>query len=174
MKHLGLAVLLFCGVLHAANEASLGTLKMQRRFGAGISVGGPLAYFGLEADVNVSEDFSLSGGLGTGLDYSTFMVKARYFLMGEWVSPYVAVSFARWWTGGTDVRSVSPSALQNRFLEPGQNLAQGFSVYLIAPTIGVQFMHKLGFAVSAELMYLFKLFGFESGTYGGLAAHWYF
>ena len=40
-------------------------LKMEHRFGMGISAGGPLAVLGIEGDVNINSELSISGGLGT-------------------------------------------------------------------------------------------------------------
>ena len=149
-------------------------LKMEHRFGIGVSAGGPLAVLGLEADVNINSQLSVSGGLGTGLDYSTFMVKARYFLPGKWVSPYAAFAVARWWTDATRDRNIGPSVLLNKFLAPEYNPTDGFSVFLFSPSIGVQIMHPMGVAFFAELQYLFKFFSLANGTYAGLGAHWYF
>lgn len=158
----------------ATASRTLEELRMAKRFGIGFSAAGPLAVMGVEADVNVNENLSISGGIGTGLDYSTFMVKARYFLLGEWVSPYVAAGFARWWTSGTSEKAISPSVLANKFLEPGYDYRQGFSVFIFHPAIGVQFMHPMGFSFFAEVQYLFKLFSMANGTYAGLGMHWYF
>jgi hypothetical protein len=149
-------------------------LRMAKRFGLGISAAGPLSVMGIEIDFNISENFSISGGIGTGLDYSTFMVKGRYFLLGESVSPYIGASIARWFSSGTSAKAVSPSILANKFLEPGTDLTQGFSVWILSPSIGVQFMHQLGFSFFAELQYMFKLVNFANGTYAGLGMHWYF
>ncbi len=154
--------------------SSLQQMKLSKRFGVGLSAGGPLALFGIEADVNVSEEFSITGGLGTGLNYSTFMVKGRYFLMGEWVSPYLGLAIARWWTDGTTATSLGPSVLTNHFLGAGYDYTKGFSVFILSPAVGVQFMHPMGFAINAELQYMFRLFDFSNGTYAGLSAHWYF
>lgn len=153
---------------------TLEELKLKKRFGLGFGAGGGLAVLGIEADVNITSDFSISGGIGTGIDYSTFTVKGRYFIPGEWVSPYAAVGFARWWTNGTRETQVGPSVLANKFLEPNQDLSQGFSVFLVYPAVGVQFMHVMGLSIYAELQYLFRLFSFANGTYAGLGAHWYF
>src|SRR4051812_39090628 len=71
----------------AAAEVTLSELKMQKRFGVGMSAGGPLSVLGLLVDVNLTEVFSIGLGVGTGLDYSTSMIEARYFLPGKWVSP---------------------------------------------------------------------------------------
>ena len=160
---------------HSASRVGhLEDFRLAHRFGVGFSAGGMLSILGIEADVNLTEQLSISGGLGTGLDYSTFMVKARYFLLGQWVSPYVAASFGRWWTSGTKDKNLSPSILANKFLGPGYDATNGFSVYLLSPAVGVQFMHPLGFAISFELQYLFKLIDFSNGTYAGLGMHWYF
>lgn len=160
--------------LSAQGAANLETLKMSKRFGIGVSAGGPLSVLGVEFDVNVKENLSLSFGFGTGLDYSSFMVKGRYFLLGEWVSPYLGLSFARWWTQGTTASNVSPSVLSSQFLPAGYDFTQGFSVFFFAPAIGVQFMHPMGFAVSIELQHFFKLIDLANGTYAGISAHWYF
>lgn len=167
--------LLFLSDFANANPSErLESMKMARRFGVGISAGGALAVFGVEADVNVTENFSLTGGLGSGIDYSTLMLKGRWFLMGEWVSPYIGMGLSRWWTDGTAEKDIGPSVLVNRFLEGVSDYSNGFNVWIISPTIGVQFMHQKGFAVSAELQYLFRLFDFSNGTYAGMGIHWYF
>lgn len=157
-----------------ASVSSLEDLKMRKRFGIGISAGGPLAMLGLEADINVTPDFSISGGLGTGLDYSTFMLKGRYFLLGEWVSPYLGAGVARWWSDGGKTTDLSPSVLQNKFLSPEERAAGSFNAWIVYPCIGVQFMNRAGFDVFAELEYLFRLVSFSNGTYAGLGMHWYF
>lgn len=149
-------------------------LKMQRRFGLGLGIGGPLATMGVVADFNILPEFSVLGGLGTGMDYASFQIEGRYFLMGEWVSPYVGLSFARWWTSSTRETNLSPSILKNVFLAGQTDFTHGFSVYFLAPAIGVQFMHPLGFAVSFELEYLFELFSLRNGTYGAINGLWYF
>ena len=149
-------------------------LKIKKRFGIGISGGGPLSILGLEADANLTPDISLSMGLGTGLAYSTFMVKTRFFLPGEWVSPYAAIGIARWWTSGTASTDIGPSVLVNKFLDGDRDYTKGFNVWILYPAVGVQFMHMLGFSFFAEVEYLFRLFNFSSGTYAGLGMHWYF
>lgn len=171
-----LAVLmLFVPSLGFGNASErLEQLKMSRRFGVGLSAGGGLAVFGVEADVNVTENFSITGGLGSGIDYSTLMLKGRWFLMGEWVSPYLGVGISRWWTDGTAEKNIGPTVLTKRFLEGVSDYSQGFNVWIVSPTLGVQFMHPKGFAISAELQYLFKLFNLASGTYAGMGVHWYF
>ena len=155
-------------------SSSLETMKMSKRFGVGFTAGGPLAVLGISADVNVTENMSLGLGLGTGLNYSTFMLEGRYFLLGEWVSPYLGFAVARWWTDGTSATNLAPSVLVNRFLPSGYDYTRGFSLFILSPAVGVQFMHPMGFAISAELQYLFKLVDFSNGTYAGLSAHWYF
>jgi len=177
MKSSWLIILVFyAGFLSAAQETiSLEELRMEKRFGFGFSAAGPLSALGMEIDMNLNENFSLGAGLGTGMDYSTFMIKGRYFILGKSVSPYFAVGFARWWTkeplkkGG-----VSPAVLQNVFLAGEKNQDKGFDIYIVYPAFGVQFMHPMGLAVSAEVQYLFKLFNMSSGTYAGLGIHWYF
>lgn len=157
-----------------AAQRSLEELRMAKRFGLGLSAAGPLSVMGIEIDFNVTENFSVSGGIGTGLDYSTFMVKGRYFLLGESVSPYLGLAVARWFTNGTPVRSISPSILANKFLDPGYNVGQGFSVWILCPAVGVQFMHVVGFSFFAEVQYMFRMFNMANGTYAGLGTHWYF
>ncbi len=178
-KWIGMVGLLFGFSVGAAPQengaaSSLQQMKLAKRFGVGVSAGGPLAIFGVEADVNVTEELSITGGLGTGLNYSTFMLKGRYFLMGDWVSPYLGMAIARWWTDGTTATSIGPSVLTSQFLGAGYDYTKGFSVFLLSPAVGVQFMHPMGFAINAELQYLFRLFDFSNGTYAGLSAHWYF
>lgn len=174
LAYLFLALCLLVIAQSAYGAPTLETLKMARRFGLGISAGGPLSILGVEADVNIQENFSLALGVGTGLNYSSVMLKGRYFLLGEWVSPYVACAVARWWTQGTTATQMNPSILSSRFLPAGYDYTQGFSLFFVAPAVGVQFMHPMGFAVSLELQQLFKMVDLSNGTYASVSAHWYF
>ena len=158
---------------NGSSSSALEELKMQKRFGIGVSAGGALSVLGVEMDINLTETVSVSGGLGTGLDYSTFMVKAKYFLLGENVCPYFTAGFARWWTNGTREKTIGPAVLVNKFLEVN-DYSKGFSVWIVYPGVGVQFFHSMGFSVYAELQYLFKLFNFSNGTYAGMGVSWYF
>ncbi|MBI4404399.1 MAG: hypothetical protein HY537_09575 [Deltaproteobacteria bacterium] len=175
IKPFVLIVVLFSLQAHAMEgmSSSMEQMRMQKRFGFGFSAAGPLSVLGLEFDFNITEQLSVGGGIGTGLDYSTFMVKGKYLLLGKWVSPYFAAGLARWWTGGTKEEKLSPSVLANKFLD-GEDLRDGFSVFIFYPAVGVQFMHPIGIAVFVEAQYLFKMVSFANGTYAGLGAHWYF
>lgn len=153
--------------------ASLEDQKMKHRFGIGLAGGGSLAILGLESDINLLPEWSVSVGLGTGIDYSSFSLRTKLYLMGEWVSPYVGAGVARWWSDGTNVTRFSPSMLHNQFLD-GANPSDGFNVWLVYPVAGVQFMTQWGFAVYAEYQYFFRLFTLASASYGGAGFHWYF
>lgn len=173
MKRLALVWLLAQSIT-VFGAAKVEDLKMRKRFGVGVSAGGPLSMLGIEFDVNLREDISLSGGMGTGLNYNTMMLKGRYFLLGDWVSPYLGMGIARWWTNGTKGTELSPSVLSNKFLGPNVDPRGGFDVVMLTPAMGVQFMHPMGLAVFAEIYYLFKLVDFSNGTYAGMGMHWYF
>lgn len=161
------------GYAQASTSANLEDLKMQKRFGVGLSAAGPLSVLGVEIDINLSEQLSIGGGIGTGLDYSTFAVKGKYYLLGESVCPYFSLGMARWWTSGTKEKNIGPSVLANKFLET-RDYSDGFSVWILYPAVGVQFFHVMGFSVYAELQYLFKMFNFSNGTYAGMGVYWYF
>ncbi len=171
--------LFFCCLSEAAvpqnvQNISLEELRMEKRFGFGFSAAGPLSLLGIEFDFNVTPEVSIGGGMGTGLDYSTMMVKGRYFLLGKTVSPYIGVGLARWWSQGTNEKNLSPSILQKKFLKPGSDLSDGFNVFLVYPVIGVQLMQPNGLSVFAEVQYLIKLLTLANGAYAGLGMHWYF
>jgi len=172
MKKLFLSVLL-CLFTFSSFGGFMEDFRMERRFGAGIGVGGPLSALGLELEFNLSPEWSLAGGLGSGMDYSTLAVKGKYFLLGDQVSPYFLFGFARWWSEGTVNREIGPSVLKNVFLQ-GQDPRNGFNVWTAFPGIGVQFLHDSGFSVYAEAHYLFKMPNFSNGTYAGLGASWFF
>lgn len=160
-----------CSISGAASF--LEEFKQERRFGAGFAVGGPLSAVGIEIEFNIEPEFSLSGGIGSGFDYSSFAVKGKYFLLGDQVSPYFFAGFARWWSQGTTQTDIGPSVLKNVFLS-GEDPRNGFSVWTLYPGIGVQFLHDTGFSVYLEAMYLFRLLNFSNGTYAGLGASWFF
>jgi len=152
---------------------SIEDLKMDKRFGIGVTAAGPLAIMGVEVDINITEQFSMSGGVGTGNDYSTLDIKARYYLPGKSVSPYIGAGLAHWWSSGTKSASPGPGIIQ-KFLAETPDPSQGFSLFIVYPTLGVQFLHSTGFEVSAEVEYLIKLFDLASGPYAGVGVHWYF
>lgn len=147
--------------------------KMERRFGIGLAVGGPYSKMGIETEFNLSPDWSLSGGVGRGENYSSFATKGKYFLLGDQVSPYFLLGLARWWSSGTNSGEISPSVLKNIFLA-GEDTSQGFSVWTVYPGIGVQFVHDTGFSCYFEAHYLFKIPNFSNGTYAGLGMSWFF
>lgn len=153
---------------------SMEDLRMQKRFGIGVGIAGGLSVLGLEVEINLTDSVSLMGGLGTGSDYSTFALKAKYALLGRTVSPYFALGFGRWWSGGTRERNIGPSVLANKFLDPGADLREGFSVFMAYPAFGVQFLHSMGLSFYAEVQYLFKLMSFANGTYAGAGVSWFF
>ena len=163
----------FWEMRHSGDSISLRDMRMKKRIGIGFSAAGPLSVMGVEVDVNLTESLSVSMGFGTGVDYSTLMVKGRYFLIQEWISPYLALGFARWWSDGTAKNIISPSFLQENFLK-GKNLTEGFAVDMIFPAVGAEFMHPLGVGFFAELQYFISLRDFKTGVYGGMGAHWYF
>jgi hypothetical protein len=152
---------------------STGDLRMQKRFGIGFGAAGPLAVFGIEADFNITEQISATVGFGTGVDYTSWMAEARYFLFDHWISPYLGVGLARWWTDGTKEKRLGPSALTQNLLPGGTNPENGFSLFMFYPALGVQLYHPMGFALSAEIEQLFRLFSLGNATYGGLSFHWY-
>jgi hypothetical protein len=172
MRKIMILLCLAASLSHAST--SVEDLRLRKRFGIGASGAGQLAMLGVEIDVNLSEEMSLGAGAGTGLDYSTAMVKLRYYLSGQWVSPYFAAALARWWSSGTRETKVRPSVLANKFLDPGQNLTRGFDIWIVSPSFGVQFMHHTGLSFFAELQTLFKIYTLANGTYAGVGLIWYF
>ena len=171
MKSILIATFFLVGAAMA--ESGVDELKMKKRVGLGVVAAGPFSVFGLELDINVTEEFSIGGGLGTGLDYSTFVLKGKYYLLGERFSPYVGGGLARWWTDGTSETNVSPSVLKNKFLS-SSDLRDGFNIWLLYPALGIQYLHPMGFALYAEVQALFKLPSLANGTYAGLGALLYF
>ena len=47
-----------------AATTGLDELRMAKRFGIGVEAGGALAVMGISVDVNITENFSVGGGLG--------------------------------------------------------------------------------------------------------------
>lgn len=154
-------------------ESGIEEIKMKKRVGLGVAAAGPFSVLGVELDININEEISISGGLGTGLDYSTFAVKGRYFLLGERFSPYLGAGLARWWTDGTSETNLGPSVLKNKFLS-GSDYRDGFNLWILYPAIGIQYLHPTGIAIYGEIQALFKLPTLANGTYAGLGALLYF
>lgn len=178
MRRLLVVLALGLGLLIArsasAAAGSLEDLKLEKRFGIGATAAGGLGILGLQIDINVTSDFSMTGGIGTGLDYNSVMVEGKYYLLGKSVSPYIAFGISRWWSDGTNEKHPSPSLLGDKFLKDEINLTQGFDLFIVYPAIGVQFMHAMGFSFYAEAQYMFKLMNMVHGAYAGLGVLWYF
>lgn len=149
-------------------------IREEKRFGIGASVGGALGVFGFEADVNVNDWLSLTGGYGAGIDFSSWTVKARALLPGAWVAPYAALGVGRWWTSGTGEARPGPAFLSAKLLAPDENAAKGFDVVFLYPAVGVQWMLPSAFAFYAEMQGLVRLFSLRHAFYVGGGAHMYF
>lgn len=149
-------------------------IREERRFGVGASIGGGLGVFGFEADVNINDWLSITGGYGAGIDFSSWTVKARALLPGAWVAPYAAFGVGRWWTSATGESRPGPGLLADRLLGPGEDAANGFDAYLAYPAVGVQWMLPSAFAFYAEMQCLFRLFTLRHAFYLGAGAHMYF
>lgn len=165
------ALLLVSVPMKAAVE--VGELKLKKRVGLGLTAAGPLSVIGLELEINLTEEVTAGIGLGTGLDYSSFALKGKYFLLGDRVSPYVGGGIARWWTDGTSESNVGPSILKNKFLS-GSDYSNGFDIWMLYPCVGIQYMNPTGFGIYAEIQALFKLPSLANGTYAGAGALIYF
>lgn len=157
-----------------AEVSPVARARSRHPVGLGISAGGPLSIVGVELDVNVMPELSVGVGYGTGIDYQTLMSKARFFLLESWLAPYVGGGLARWWTGGTKEKRLAPAVLANKFLTSADDPAAGFDAWLLYPCVGLQLLHRTGFAVFAELEYLFRLPALGHGLYAGTGLHWYF
>ena len=166
MLRLFILLMAVCSLARGA-PTRLEELKISRRFGIGAAAAGAHGVMGIEVDVNLTPEVSLGAGVGTGIDYKSMMAKLRYFLPGEWVSPYVAFGAARWWSEGnvdslrlypTFLRRMAPSALDT---------------LILFPAFGVQFMQFSGVSFFAELQYLVHVFSLDHGSYAGLGMHWY-
>jgi hypothetical protein len=166
-------VLFFLLVARVCQAGFLDDFKNERRFGAGVGVGGPLSALGLEIEFNIKPEISIAGGLGTGGDYSSLAVKGKYFLLGDQVSPYFLFGLSRWWSQGTTQSDIGPAVLKNIFLE-GADPRNGFSIWTMYPGVGVQFIHDSGFSLYLEAHYFFKIPNFANGTYAGMGVSWFF
>lgn len=158
----------------SSEATSLGALREEKRFGVGVTAGGPLGVFGLQADVHVNDWLSVNVGYGTGIEFTTWNFAARAILPGQWVAPWFGLGLARWWTDGTPERRPGPSLLADRLLSKTEDPTKGFSAYLLYPAIGVDWALPSGLTFTLELDSLFRLFSMRQAFYGGAAARWYF
>jgi hypothetical protein len=175
MKKLLYLICFLPAILFAATTStSIEALKMDKRFGIGIGAGGASGVLGLEIDINLDENVSLTGGWGSGIDYSTVSLKGRYFFPGRSVSPYVGGGLARWWADSVASKDLNPGMIARHFLPDDFEPGKGFNLLLLYPVLGMQYVHPMGIEFSAELMYFFKMLNFANNAYAGFGVHWYF
>lgn len=179
-----LVLFLICATAHAAliqndRPSQASDIKLDHRFGTGLLVAGAAGILGLGIDINLNPFFSTTAFMGTGYEFTAVGVKAQYYILGESVHPYIGAGYATWFAspGILNLDKINPSLIYGSLLNADQKAAafkNGFSLHLIYPTFGIQFVHETQFSVSAELMYLFNITDFSGSPYVGLNSYYYF
>ncbi len=155
--------------------------RRQRKMGFGVSTAGALGLLGINLELAFSPEASLIGGFGTGDIYQSFSFQYKYVLGGHWLSPYVGMGYAKWYTTKANpvaIETTMPNFLATKFLNDEELRTGVFSENLIFPMAGFQY-HQLrgpysGIALYAHALMLFDLDDFVSAPTGELGAYYYF
>ena len=172
-------LLILCQFSYASEDSNqlAQELRENHRFGIGTQIAGTLGVMGLIADINISSNMSIAGGIGTGFDYNSYMLKYRYLLLAKKVHPYFGIAYNQWSSSSPIAKpsKVSPQFLVEKFLTPEElENEQGFAKHFLTPLFGVQYLSPVGLSIFAELNLMADIFTFTSNFYWSIGFMWYF
>lgn len=169
----------FATLIQNDTHTSAADIKLDHRFGAGVMIAGGAGVLGAAFDVNFNPFLSTSAYIGTGHEFTAIGFKAQYYILGSVVHPFIGLGYSNWFAGPgiQNINKINPKLIYLSLLNDEQRanaFRDGFSVHLIYPTFGVQFVHESQFSVAAEIMYLFDITDFQGSPYFGISNYYYF
>lgn len=138
-------------------------LKMREelRMGAGLSVGGQLGVWGLNAELNFEDENSAIAGIGAGPGYSSVQLAWKHSFDGDYLSPYFSAGYSRWYSSGGSGDQWKQSSILNRILTAEEKRKSQFGSDFINVSAGLQYNQlsgsMYGFSVYAELIGMYEV-----------------
>lgn len=122
------------------------TLKMRsdRKVGAGVSAGGALGLFGVNAEFNFEDENGVSAGFGTGPGYSSFQLAWKHAFEGDYLAPYVTAGYSRWYNSQGGALDYKKSDILNRVLTSAEKREGRFGTDFINVAAGLQYNQLSG------------------------------
>ncbi|HEX4923015.1 MAG TPA: hypothetical protein VFV50_02980 [Bdellovibrionales bacterium] len=156
-------------------------MRKVRRVAIGASAAGPLGFAGANLELNFTDRWGVGAGFGGSTNYQAYTFQIKHVLAGEWLLPYMSFGYSKWYTAGTPkgpIRETNPAFLTERFLSPEQKHLGDFSVHLLYPSFGLQYVQLggawAGFSVFTEILMLVDVEDFEAVPTGTLGMLYYF
>lgn len=155
-------------------------LKATKKIGISATFAGPVGLFGTNLDINFTEDFALSLGVGLSQGFNSFNVHMKRTLGGESFQPYFAAGYSRWSARGNEgsVEQTTPGVLADKFLSDREKRTGEFVENIIYPGLGLQYLTLdgdwQGLGVFAELQVLLDLDDIAVGTTASVGSIYYF
>jgi hypothetical protein len=150
-----------------------------RRVGIGTSIGGTHGIWGLNLDLNFTEETTFGLGYGLGSPFRAFSMYIRRYMGTKTFSPYFAGGYARWTSAGeTPVTSSTPNLLADRFLTDEQKKSGKFAKNFLYPALGIQYNQLdgdwAGLSFALELDFMVDFENLVTGSTGGINCTYFF
>lgn len=165
--------------VHQSKEASNGLgLRGIRRAGISFSAAGELGLFGTKVELNLTPQWSVSGGVGGSSDFRSFSFQATRYMLGTNFLPYSGVGIARWFGNPGVISSSSPNVLSDTLLNATDRRNGRVRELLITPRLGLQYLttegQYAGYGFFAEVVVLVDIVDLVMAPTGSLGLSYYF
>lgn len=122
------------------------TLKMreERRAGVGMTVGGATGMVGALAELNIEDADGVIAGFGTGPGYNSIQIGWKHAFEGQFLAPYTAVSYSRWFNSRGRTTDYSDSNILDRVLTDNEKREGKFGTDFVNASMGLQFNQLTG------------------------------
>lgn len=114
-------------------------MKAYKKFGIGITLGGMTGLLGLNAEINLDPTEALNIGMGMGLSYRSFNLDWKHNFLGNYLSPYTKVGYAKWFNTAGNSSSTGDSDILRRVLSENEIKNNRFGVDFIGASAGLEY-----------------------------------
>lgn len=114
-------------------------MKSMKRFGIGLSVGGATGLLGLNFEINVEPNEAAVFGLGTGSGYNSFNLEWKHNFIGNYLSPYTKVGYAKWFNSAGGSNSAAESDVLSRVLSDKEIKNNRFGADFLVGSVGLEY-----------------------------------
>ena len=127
-------------------DAYTSNLKMRenKKVGAGVSAGGSLGVVGLNFEFNFEDSDGVLVGFGRGEGFDSFQIGWKHVYEGDYLSPYVGLSYSRWYNSSSGSKEHLNSSILNRVLTDQEKRDGRFGTDFVNASLGAQYTQLSG------------------------------
>ncbi len=114
-------------------------MKSYKKFGFGFLMGGATGLLGLSAEINLDPTEAAVIGLGAGPSYNSFNLGWKHNFIGNYLSPYTKVGYAKWFNSPGSSSSAGQSDILKRVLTDDEIKNNRFSADFIVGSVGLEY-----------------------------------